>query len=77
MKQRDKIEIEDLLSFQFELAVYMLPFSFDATVIIITSTTSCHLLFTISQPCAIHFPYFISFIAFERKIWGENLKMSE
>ena len=40
MKQRDKIEIEELLAFQFELAIYMLPFSFDATVIIITSTTS-------------------------------------
>lgn len=36
MKQGDKIEIEDLLAFQFELAICMRPFSFDATVIIIT-----------------------------------------
>jgi len=40
MKQRDKIEIEGLLAFQVELAICMLPFSFDATVIIITSATS-------------------------------------
>lgn len=66
MKQGEKIQIEDLLPFQLELAIYMCPFFFDATVIIITTTTSCHLLFTICRQHTIHFTHFISFIAFEK-----------
>lgn len=44
MIQEDKIQIKDLLAFQLELAIYILPVFFDATVIIITAPTSCHLL---------------------------------
>lgn len=44
MKQGDKIEIVHLLAFQLEIEFCIHPIFSDATVIIITTTTSCHLL---------------------------------